>query len=132
MGGRVSHFEIPFDDAERARTFYHETFDWAIQPMPEMNYTMVSTGPTGEQGMPAEPGYIGGGMFQREGSLTSPIITIVVDDLGDALKSVEEHGGKAISKPQEVPGMGIGAYFTDPEGNVLGLWQDLSMGRPGS
>jgi predicted enzyme related to lactoylglutathione lyase len=26
MSGKVVHFEIPFDDGDRARTFYGETF----------------------------------------------------------------------------------------------------------
>jgi predicted enzyme related to lactoylglutathione lyase len=28
MAGRVVHFEIPFDDRDRARRFYREVFDW--------------------------------------------------------------------------------------------------------
>ena len=28
--GRVVHFEIPFDDADRARNFYRDVFDWQI------------------------------------------------------------------------------------------------------
>ena len=79
MTGRVVHFEVPFDDGDRARDFYKEVFDWQIQPMPEMNYTIVSTGPTGDQGMPSEPGFIGGGMMQRQAPVNSPVITIAVD-----------------------------------------------------
>jgi len=30
MSGKVVHFEIPFDDAERARKFYSEAFGWTI------------------------------------------------------------------------------------------------------
>jgi predicted enzyme related to lactoylglutathione lyase len=46
MTARVVHFEVPFDDADRALAFYRDVFDWEIQPMPEMNYNMVSTGIT--------------------------------------------------------------------------------------
>ena len=65
MTGRVVHFEVPFDDADRARAFYSDVFGWDIQPMPEFDYNFVQTGPTEENGMPTESGYIGGGMFQR-------------------------------------------------------------------
>ena len=34
MSGRVVHFEIPYDDGERARRFYKEAFDWQLQEMP--------------------------------------------------------------------------------------------------
>ena len=72
MTARVVHFEVPFDDAERARSFYREVFDWQIQSMPEMGYNLVSTGPATDQGMPAEPGYIGGGMLQRQACAILP------------------------------------------------------------
>ena len=65
MTGRIVHFEIPFDDGDRARKFYADAFGWNTSEIPEMDYTMAVTGPTGEQGMPSEPGYINGGMFQR-------------------------------------------------------------------
>ena len=65
MGARVVHFEVPFDDGERALAFYRDVFDWDINAMPEMQYNIVSTGPTGDMG-PTEPGYIGGGMLQRQ------------------------------------------------------------------
>ena len=68
MSARVVHFEIPFDDGDRARSFYGDVFDWSIQTMPELDYTIVSTGPADDQGMPSEPGYIGGGMMQRQES----------------------------------------------------------------
>ena len=45
MTGRVVHFEVPFDDADRARSFYREVFGWQIQEMPDMGYNLVSTGP---------------------------------------------------------------------------------------
>ncbi|MGH3445975.1 MAG: VOC family protein, partial [Nocardioidaceae bacterium] len=66
MSGRVVHFEVPFEDGDRARGFYAEAFGWAVTPMPEMSYTMVSTGPS-EQGPPSEPGFINGGMMERGG-----------------------------------------------------------------
>ena len=50
MSGRVVHFEIPFDDAERAHAFYREIFGWQLAPVPGMSYTLASTGPTGDQG----------------------------------------------------------------------------------
>ena len=124
MSGRVVHFEVPFDDGDRPRTFYRDVFGWQIQPMPEMDYTIVSTGPAGEDGMPGEPGYIGGGMFQREGELDRPVITIDVDDIDKALATVEQHGGSAVGEKLEVGDMGFAAYFKDSEGNLMGLWQN--------
>ena len=52
MTGRIVHFEIPFDDGDRAKAFYGDVFGWQAQDMPEMQYTMVMTGPVGDNGMP--------------------------------------------------------------------------------
>ena len=123
MSARVVHFEVPFDDADRARNFYRDVFDWQIQPMPEMDYTIVATGPLSDQGMPSEPGYIGGGMFQRQEPVTTPVITLEVDDIDAAVVAIEKHGGSAVGEKQQVGDMGFAAYFKDTEGNLMGLWQ---------
>jgi predicted enzyme related to lactoylglutathione lyase len=124
MSARVVHFEIPFDDADRARSFYRDVFDWQIMAMPEMGYNMVSTGPTSDQGMPTEPGFIGGGMLQRQAPVTTPVITLQVDDIDAALVAVEKHGGTSLGEKMAVGDMGFAAYFNDSEGNLMGLWQN--------
>jgi predicted enzyme related to lactoylglutathione lyase len=132
MSGRVVHFEIPFDDGDRARAFYQRVFGWDVTHVPEMAYTLVSTGPTAEGQGPTEPGYIGGGMLQRVDFAQGPIITIDVDDIDGALAKVEELGGKTVRGRQEVADMGYAAYFNDPEGNLMGLWQTASQPGQGS
>lgn len=123
MSARVVHFEVPFDDADRARGFYREVFDWQIQAMPELVYNVVSTGPMSDDGMPSEPGYIGGGMLQRQAPVTTPVITLLVDDIDATLAAVEEHGGSTAGEKMAVGDMGFAAYFNDSEGNLMGLWQ---------
>ena len=123
MAGRVVHFEVPYSDGDRARAFYREAFGWNLMEMPEMNYTMASTGPVDDQSMPSEPGFINGGMFERTEALRGPMITIDVDDLDAALKTVESLGGKQVGEKLPAGDMGFAAYFEDPEGNILGLWQ---------
>jgi len=128
MTGRVVHFEIPFDDGDRARGFYKAAFGWNIQEIPDMNYTIVSTGPTTEQGPPSEAGYINGGMVTREWSAgNAPVIVIGVDSIDDALKTVEELGGSTVVAKQTVGDMGFSAYFKDTEGNVVGLWENAGQ-----
>ncbi|RVW05831.1 VOC family protein [Rhodococcus xishaensis] len=124
MSGRVVHFEVPFDDGDRARNFYRQAFGWQLTEMPEVKYTGVSTGPVAESGMAAEPGYIGGGMFERVEHLPKgPVITVGVDDVDAALAKIESLGGATVSAKQAVGEFGFAAYFRDPEGNVMGLWQ---------
>ena len=121
---KVVHFEVPFDDGERATTFYREAFGWGLDSMPQFQYTMVRTTQTNEQGAPVEPGAINGGMLHRQGPITAPVITIGVDDLDDALARVEKLGGKVAIGRQPVGSMGFSAYFHDTEGNLIGLWQN--------
>ena len=107
MTGRIVHFEIPFDDGDRARKFYADAFGWNTAEIPGMDYTMAGTGPTGEQGMPSEPGYINGGMFQRTPDFPSgPVITVDVPDIDAALAKIEQLGGATVQ--QEVAGRGDG------------------------
>jgi hypothetical protein len=127
MSGRVVHFEIPVDDDDRARTFYEKVFDWQLMPLPEMGYTLVTSGPSGDQG-PTEPGFINGGLMQRQDPFTAPNIVIDVGNLEDALKAVNEAGGTTVAERQAVGDMGFTAYFRDSEGNLVGLWETAPAG----
>ncbi len=121
--GRVVHFEIPYDDAGRAQAFYSEAFGWQLNDLPEMGYVLATTGPS-EQGPPSEPGFINGGMLARGLPVGGPVLVIDVDDIEASLGQVERLGGTTVTAKQPVGEMGFSAYFKDPEGNLLGLWQN--------
>lgn len=126
MSGKVVHFEIPFDDGDRARKFYGETFGWQLMPVPDMDYTMVMTGPTDPEKGPSEPGFINGGMFARSEQFPGkgPNIVIDVPSIDEALRKVETAGGKIAGEKTQVGDMGFAGYFTDTEGNLVGLWEN--------
>jgi uncharacterized protein len=121
---KVVHFEIPADDVDRAKEFYRSIFGWQLQDMPEMNYTIVQTTAVNEQQMPTEPGAINGGLMRRTDETPSPVLTIDVESIDQALKQVEANGGSVVRPRTEIPGMGAFAYFQDTEGNTLGLWEN--------
>jgi predicted enzyme related to lactoylglutathione lyase len=73
--------------------------------------------------MPSEPGYIGGGMFQRQADVSTPVITLAVDDIDGTMKTIADNGGTAVGEKLQVGEMGHAAYFRDCEGNLMGLWQ---------
>jgi predicted enzyme related to lactoylglutathione lyase len=125
MANSVIHFEIPADDIGRAKQFYSDVFGWQIQAYPGMDYQGVTTAEVDEAMMPKERGAINGGMFDRASfPLTNPVLTISVDDIDAALAQIEKAGGKTLMARQAVAEMGFTGYFTDPEGNVMGLWQN--------
>lgn len=125
MSGKVVHFEIPFDDGARAREFYGETFGWQMVPVPGMSYTMVMTGPSDPEQGPTEPGFINGGMFERSAGFPGKAPTLVIDvpSVDEALHKVEAAGGKPVTEKMPVGDMGFTGYFTDTEGNLMGLWE---------
>ncbi len=122
--GKVVHFEIPADNLARAKKFYSTVFGWTLNEFPEMEYTIVRTVESDENGMPKELGAINGGMLQRQDPVKAPIITISVDNMDQAAATIEKNGGKIIRPKMPVGDMGFAAYFKDTEGNVVGLWQN--------
>ena len=122
--GKVVHFEIPADNLARAKKFYNTVFGWELQDFPEMEYTMVRTTDTDQNGMPKTPGAINGGMLQREDPVRAPVVTISVENMDEATATIEKNGGKIIRPKMPVGDMGFAAYFKDTEGNVVGLWQN--------
>ncbi len=125
MSGKVVHFEIPFDDGDRTRGFYGETFGWQMVPAPGMSYTMVMTGPSDPEQGPTEPGFINGGMFERSADFPGKALNLVIDvpNVDEALRKVEAAGGKTVTEKMPVGDMGFTGYFTDTEGNLIGLWE---------
>jgi predicted enzyme related to lactoylglutathione lyase len=123
---KVVHFEIPIEDADRARAFYGSVFEWAVQPMEGFDYTVALTTAVDEKTqMPTEPGAINGGLRPRSPEIPTPLVVIQVDSIDESLKKIEAEGGVTVAPRAEMAGMGAYAYFKDTEGNVIGLWETL-------
>jgi predicted enzyme related to lactoylglutathione lyase len=131
----VVHFEMPAKDKARMAGFYTKVFGWNTQQLgPEMgNYVLATTTETDENRMIKTPGTINGGFFERTASDQQTRITIAVDDIRAALKSVEAAGGRVLGgmqkpgEPDEIPGVGLYAIFVDTEGNTVSMLQPMNM-----
>ena len=114
------HVEISAYDREAAGKFYSDLFGWHIEQMPEMNYATFDYGVEG----------VGGGL--NPVTENNPAGTVVVyvdtDDIDADLAKVEKLGGKIVTAKTEIPGMGWFGIFTDPTGNLIGLY--TNMPRP--
>ena len=86
----------------------------------------AATGPTDPEKGATEPGFINGGMFERTADFPgkAPNIVIDVTSIDDALRKVEEAGGTVVRARTAVGEMGFTGYFTDTEGNLVGLWEN--------
>ena len=117
---KVVHFEIPFDNKNRASKFYSNIFGWKLMDVPEMEYTMVYAAETDENNMVAEKGVINGGMFPRSKEAKTPVVVIGVQSVEETIKKVLAAGGKLITPKQSIPN-GSYARVSDSEGNIIGL-----------
>jgi predicted enzyme related to lactoylglutathione lyase len=126
---KVIFFEIPVDNAARARQFYSTAFGWKMNEIPEMHYIQVGTvdaDQMGVRGTPKERGAINGGMVERRRELAeNPIIYVSVENIDQAVATIEKNGGKIVKPRTAVGNFGFAAYFKDTEGNIIGLWQFL-------
>jgi uncharacterized protein len=120
---KVIHFEIPFDDKQRALKFYTDSFGWQLTDMPEMNYVMARTAEVDEKQMPKERGAINGGLLQRPKEAAHPTIYIGVKSVDATIKKVQAAGGNVITPTTPIPGMGAYGRVADTEGNVIGLFE---------
>lgn len=114
---RIVHFEIPSDQPEKAIDFYSRTFGWKATRFGTHEYWLVSTGDDDKPG-------INGGIMKKNHPQQPVTNSIKVADLSEALKSIEANGGKVVVPRAPIPGVGYYAYFTDPDGNIMGVMQD--------
>jgi predicted enzyme related to lactoylglutathione lyase len=123
---KVVHFHIPVGDMVRARKFYTEIFGWEItETGMENDYSLATTVETDDVSMPKEPGAINGALYLRESDDECPAIVINVSSIYEYLQRVEGAGGRVVTKKSPVGHFGLYAEITDPEGNLVGLFQDL-------
>jgi len=110
----VLWFEVVGKDGGRLRQFFSSLFGWHIADSGTgMDYGLIT----------AADGGIGGGVGKSEdGGQGYVTFFVEVDDPAAYLAKAEKLGGKTIVPPTEIPSYNLTfAYFTDPEGHVIGL-----------
>ncbi len=121
MSNTFDWIEIRTSNIEESVHFYESLFGWKItekETSDEFNVWIFDTGD--------EPRILnlrrGGICLRPKGEPLGVVVYIVVDDIQATLKRVTELGGQ-VTVPMAPLGSGYGAYFTDPSGNLLGLYQ---------
>jgi predicted enzyme related to lactoylglutathione lyase len=130
----VVHFEMPYGDRDRMKTFYESAFGWQTQSFgPEMgNYVVATTTELGPDGRPVTPGAINGGFYERPADEMGhhPSVVIAVDDVHAAMQKVTAAGGTIHGEPMEIPGVGQYVSFQDTEGNRVSILQPVPRTMP--
>ena len=114
--GKICYIEIPAVDIPRSADFYATVFGWQIRKRGDGNIAfddgageVSGTWVVGRKASP-EPGLL---------------FYIMVDSVAATADSVVAHGGKIV-QPIGADAPEITARFSDPAGNVIGLYQEPS------
>ena len=108
------HVELMTRDVDKAKAFYGALFDWQLEDVPGMNYTIVKVGEGTDGGMMACPG---------------PEVTpqwlpyVYVKDVAGMLAKAKTLGATIVKEVTEVPGMGWFGILADTGGAAFALWQ---------
>jgi predicted enzyme related to lactoylglutathione lyase len=114
MANPFVHIELQTQDLEKSKKFYAGMFDWKLEEIPGMDYTIINVG----EGT-------GGGMMKKPdpGIPDNWLSYILVDDVAASTKKAQTLGATIGKDVTEVPGMGWFSVITDPTGATFGLWQ---------
>ena len=112
--GKICYVEIPALSIETSSNFYSAVFGWRLR---NDNHGSVSFDDT--------VGEVSGMWVLDRKPMTEAglIISIMVDDAAMTLESISKNGGKVIFSTTMSSGEKI-AHFTDPAGNVMGIYQE--------
>jgi len=111
--GKICYVELPSRDIKESSSFYNNVFGWNIRTNADGTVSF-------DDGVSEVSG-----TWRKDRKPSTEIgmlIHIMVDDIEASMKAVIKHGGKII-QPVGMEATVITAKFSDPSGNVLGLFQ---------
>jgi predicted enzyme related to lactoylglutathione lyase len=112
--GKVCYIEVPAVDVNASSHFYKEVFGWQLRQRGDGNIAFDDA-----------VGEVSGTWVLGRKAATEPglLIYIMVDSVAATVESVVAHGGKIV-QPIGMDAPEITARFSDPAGNVIGLYQE--------
>ena len=114
MANPFVHVELATTDVAKARKFYTGLFDWELEEVPGMDYTLIKVG-----------GGTGGGIMKtvQPDSPSSWLAYVQVDDAAASTEKARALGATICKDVTEIPGIGWFSVITDPTGATFALWQ---------
>ena len=111
--GKICYIEIPATDIQRSADFYVAIFGWKTRMRGDGSLTF-------DDGV----GEVSGTWVKGRAPSGPPglLVYIMVDNIDDTCKAITENGG-TIVQPNGADAPEITARFSDPAGNILGLYQ---------
>jgi predicted enzyme related to lactoylglutathione lyase len=114
VNGKICYIELPAIDIETSASFYKNSFGWTIRRRGDG--ATAFDDPVGE----VSGAWVKGRPPMREVGL---LFYIMVDDINKAIEAVTANGG-SILQPVGMDAPEITARFSDPAGNIVGLYQE--------
>ncbi len=125
MANTFDWVEIRTRDIEKTADFYKNLFGWEVirkETSEGSDYWIFDTG-----GKPRIQNLERGGIcLIPDNENPGVLVYIAVEDIETVLKKVTESGGK-VTVPRMPHGSAFKAYFTDPDGNSFGLWEEKNI-----
>ena len=118
--GKICYVELPAADVKRSSEFYNRVFGWQMRTRGD-GATAFDDGVGQVSGA-----FVPGRPPSRDAGL---LLYVMVEDAGATVKAVEQNGGQIV-EPIHPGAPEIVARFRDPAGNLLGIYQERSLGRP--
>jgi predicted enzyme related to lactoylglutathione lyase len=114
MANPIVHLEVTGQDGEKLQKFFSDLFGWQLNSDNPLNY---GTGQIADD--------VGVGVGPAQDGKGAAVFYIGVDSVADSLAKAEGLGGKTMFGPMDVPGGPTIGIFTDPEGHMVGLFQNV-------
>ncbi len=117
--GKICYIEIPARDIARSSEFYRQVFGWRIRTRGDGHTAFDDT--TGE---------VSGTWTLGRTPASEPglLVYIMVDSVAATLEAIVASGGQIV-QPIGADAPEITARFSDPAGNVIGLYQEPARQR---
>jgi predicted enzyme related to lactoylglutathione lyase len=114
MNGKICYIEIPAVDINASVSFYKEVFGWKIRKRSNGKIAFDDT-----------TGAVSGTWVEAREASNQPglLIYIMVDSAAETLKAIISNGGKIV-QPIGMDAPEITARFSDPAGNIIGVYQE--------
>jgi predicted enzyme related to lactoylglutathione lyase len=117
----IVHYEIMAKDSKALTRFYSSVFGWQFGGAPGMDDDyMTMTGGDNDAAV---------AIYQPEGERRPPTNYVGVENVKTYSDKITAAGGKIVHT-FTVPHMGRGAIGQDPEGNMIGIWQEDRSAQP--
>jgi predicted enzyme related to lactoylglutathione lyase len=115
MTSFVSYIEFNVKDTKKSAEFYKQVFGWEPSLFSEANdYWIVAHG--------EEPG-IDAGIQPAPDGQGRTVAVVTVPNLDEVWAKAMKAGAKVALEKFAIPTVGYAAYFTDPNGIVIGVHQ---------